>query len=141
MTKTPDQYRRAELGKIHIAKKALGLDRDAYEDVLWAVCRVRSAADLDSTGRFKLIKHFKSLGWASTGSATRRGGKKPGVTADKTPLMGKLEALLADNKLPWDYADGMSKRMFKTDKVAWLTPHQLHKLVAALQISVNRKKA
>jgi phage gp16-like protein len=43
--------------------------------------------------------------------------------------------------LPWDYADGMSKRMFKTDKVAWLTPHQLHKLVAALQISVNRKKA
>lgn len=135
-SKTPEQYRRAELGKIHIAKKALGLDDDTYRDVLWAVCRVRSAADLDSTGRFKLIKHFESLGWKNT---RRNYGRKPGVTADKTPLMNKLEALLADNKLPWGYADGMAKRMFKVDKVGWLKPDQLHKLVAALQISINRK--
>jgi phage gp16-like protein len=138
--KTPEQYRRAELGKIHIAKKALGLDDDCYRDVLWTVCRVRSAADLDSTGRFKLIKHFESLGWKQTGNR-RRWGNKPAVTADKTALMGKLEALLADNKLPWAYADGMSKRMFKVDKVAWIKPDQLRRLVSALQISVNRKKA
>jgi len=62
-SKTPDDYRRAELGKIHIAKKDLGLDDDTYQDVLWTICRVRSAADLDSQGRFKLIAHFKHLGW------------------------------------------------------------------------------
>ncbi len=136
--KTPAEYRRAELGKIHIAKAALGLDRDTYEDILWAVCRVRSAADLDSTGRFKLMKHFESLGWKNT---RRKFGRKPSATSDKAPLMGKLEALLADNKLPWTYADGMSKRMFRVDKVGWVSQPQLHKLVAALQISVNRKNA
>jgi len=61
--KSSHDYRRAELGKIHIAKKELGLDDDTYRDILWAVCRVRSAADLDSQGRFKLLAHFNYLGW------------------------------------------------------------------------------
>jgi len=61
--RTPADYRRVELGKIHIAKKSLGLDDDTYRDVLWAVCRVRSSADLDSQGRFKILAHFRSLGW------------------------------------------------------------------------------
>jgi len=70
-SKSPADYRRSELGKIHIAKAALGLDRDTYEDILWTICRVRSSADLDSTGRFKLLKHFKSLGWSPSSSKKR----------------------------------------------------------------------
>jgi len=62
-SKSPSDYRRSELGKIHIAKAALGLDDDTYRDVLWTIGRVRSAADLDSQGRFKLLAHFRSLGW------------------------------------------------------------------------------
>jgi len=58
--------RNAELGKIHIAVKDLCLDRDTYEDILWTVARVRSAADLDSQGRFKLLAHFRALGWKAT---------------------------------------------------------------------------
>jgi len=135
--KTPTQFRNDELAKIHIAKKALGLDDDTYRDILMNVCHVDSSAKLDSKGRFKLIKHFESLSWKN---ASRRWGKKPSVTEDKTALMGKLEALLADNRLPWSYAYGMAKRMFKVDQVAWLKPQQLHSLVAALQISANRKK-
>ena len=65
--RTAEDHRRAELAKIHMAAKALGLDRDTYEDVLWTICRVRSAADLDSQGRFqgrfKMLAHFRSLGW------------------------------------------------------------------------------
>jgi len=62
-SKSPSDYRRSELAKIHVAKKALGLDDDTYRDVLWTICTVRSSADLDSHGRFKLIAHFKALGW------------------------------------------------------------------------------
>lgn len=64
--RTADDYRRSELAKIHIAKKDLGLDRDTYEDILWTICRVKSSANLDSQGRFKLLKHFRSLGWKSS---------------------------------------------------------------------------
>ena len=134
--RTAADFRRAELARIHLAKKDLCLDDDTYRDILWTICRVRSAADLDSTGRFKVINHFKSLGWRPT----RKSRRKPRVTGDKTALMNKLEALLADNKLPWAYADGMARRMFRSDRVAWLNADQLHKLVAALQISANRKK-
>lgn len=48
--------------------------------------------------------------------------------------MGKIEALLADNKLPWAYADGIAKQMFKVDKVDWLEREQLRKVVAALVV-------
>lgn len=71
--------RRAELAKIHIAKKELGLDEDTYRDILWAVCRARSAAELDRAGRARLLNHFRYLGWTpgisrakSSGSAKDR---------------------------------------------------------------------
>lgn len=56
---------------IHIAKKQLGLDDDTYRDVLWCVCRAKSAADLDAHGRAMLLRHFRSLGWAPR-SKTKR---------------------------------------------------------------------
>jgi len=133
--KTPVEYRKSELAKIHIAKKALALDDDTYRDILKHVCKVDSASKLDSQGRFKLLKHFESLGWKKT---RPKYGRKPRVNGDKTALMGKLEALLADGRLPWSYADSMAKRMFKVDQVAWLDALKLHKLVAALQIQANR---
>jgi len=42
--------RRAQLAKIHIAKKELGLDDETYRSMLWTIARVRSASDLDSHG-------------------------------------------------------------------------------------------
>jgi phage gp16-like protein len=56
--KTANDYRRSELAKIHIAKAQLGLDDDTYHDILWTLSRVKSSADLDSQGRFKLLAHF-----------------------------------------------------------------------------------
>ena len=32
------------------------------------------------------------------------------------------------------------KKMFKVDRVEWLSDGNMHKLVAALQISANRRK-
>jgi len=63
---SPAAYRRRELGRIHVAKKSLGLDDDCYRDILERICNVKSAAELDSQGRFKLLKHFESLGWKPT---------------------------------------------------------------------------
>ncbi len=48
---------------IHIAIQQLGIEEDDYRAILWTVCRAKSAADLDSFGRAKLLQHFRSLGW------------------------------------------------------------------------------
>ncbi len=55
--------------------------------------------------------------------------------------MGKIEALLVDNNLPWAYADGIAKQMFKVEKVDWLERGQLRKVVAALAVHSSNTTA
>lgn len=56
--------RQTDLAQIHIAKKALGLEDDAYRNILRTVARVSSSADLDDAGRRRVLEHFKKCGWA-----------------------------------------------------------------------------
>lgn len=67
MVESP-QARRAELAQIHIAISEMGWDDDHYRHVLFAKTGVRSAGELDGTGRKRFIEHLKACGWS--------GGKK-----------------------------------------------------------------
>lgn len=60
--RSADDLRRAEIAQIKIGAKQLGLEDDAYRDMLFALARVRSAADLDWTGRKRVIEHLKACG-------------------------------------------------------------------------------
>jgi phage gp16-like protein len=60
---TADKIREREIKLIHVAKRELGLDDDTYRDMLFAVARVRSAKDLDWTGRKKVLDHLKASGF------------------------------------------------------------------------------
>lgn len=55
--------RRRELAMIHVAKAQLAMADDTNRDLLWTMGRVRSSADLDWTGRKRLIEHLKACGW------------------------------------------------------------------------------
>lgn len=55
--------RQADLAKIHIAKKELGMDEAAYRAMLRNVAGVDSAARLDESGRDRIIDHLKRLGF------------------------------------------------------------------------------
>jgi phage gp16-like protein len=117
--------RRNELAQIHIAKVALGLDDDTYRQVLWAVARVKSSAELDWTGRKNLLDHFKAKGWKKT-------NPRPDVAKAKSLLVSKIYALLADMKLPNGYAEGIAKQMYRREKLQWCTTTELHAIVVAL---------
>ena len=56
------ERRNKELGKIHMGKKQLKMDRQTYEDMLWQQGHVHSSADLDESGRHKVIKHLEKCG-------------------------------------------------------------------------------
>lgn len=133
--------RNAELAKIHIAKKALALDDDAYRQILWTVARVRSARDLDHAGRQRLLEHFKACGWRPTRRARRH---HPGAphnieSEDRGPQMRKIEALLADAGRPWSYADAIAKRMFHVDQLTFCDSRQLRAVIAALSRDQQRR--
>lgn len=145
MKSAPDARTR-ELAAIHVAKKQLGMDEDAYRDLLFALTRKRSAGELDQAERRRVLDHFRKLGITRpvTGrnaapSRSTDHGKKPAVPAERQPLVDKLEALLAADGKPWNYVRAMAKRMYGVEQLEWARADQLRGLVAALEYSRRRK--
>jgi phage gp16-like protein len=129
--------RNLQLSKIHIAKKDLGLDDETYRALLARVAGVRSAKDLNSRQIGHVLAEFARLGWQST-TKQKVARNTPKPAEDRKKLMSKVEAFLTEAKRSWAYADGMALRMFKVERVEWLDPEQLHKMVAALTYDARR---
>ncbi|WP_124339807.1 gp16 family protein [Pseudomonas chlororaphis] len=129
--------RNLDLSKIHIAKKDLGLDDDTYRALLVRVAGVRSAKDLAPKQIGQVLAEFTRLGWQPS-KVKAKGRKAPAPAPDRAKLIAKVEAFLAEAQRPWEYADGMAKRMFKVERAEWLDPAQLHKMVAALTYDARR---
>lgn len=143
----PKDARNSELAKIHIAAAQLGMvtsDKDpssAYRAMLWAIGRVHSAKDLDSAGRARVLDHLKNLGFKPARGKPHPGQPHNAGSQERGGQLGKVEAMLAEAKRPWAYADGMAKRMFNVERVAWCNPEQLQKLIAALTYDQKRRAA
>lgn len=63
LSKNADQLRRAEIAQIHIAKKELALEDDAYRALLLQVTGKESSKDLTWQERKALLDHFKKVGF------------------------------------------------------------------------------
>ena len=124
----PKPLRQRQLARIHLLKKELGLDRDAYENVLWVHGRVTSSKDLDSHGRLKVIRQMESR---LPQRQRYRGRPHNADTAGREELR-KIEALLTDAGQPWAYAEGIAQRMFGKNKIAFLDPRERGAVIAAL---------
>lgn len=126
--------RRSQLAQIHIARKDLGLEEDTYRAMLMDVAGVTSSADLTAKGRRDVLARFESKGWKN------KKHRAPEVTAEKAPYIRKIGALLADMKLPWSYANGIAKQMFKKQRVQWCEAEQLRAVVAALSKEQTKRR-
>ena len=150
-----------ELAHIHIAKEELGLDNDTYRARLMQLSGVSSSKDLTATGRAKVLEHLKQAGFKGKKTYTQR----PHSADNKAQIL-KIEALLADMQLPWDYLmarqqgkDGshrfptdcdtyaipgsrktlsMVERLTGKKRLEWCTKAELSKVIAAL--AIHQKK-
>ena len=149
-----DGQRKRELAAIHVAKAQLGLDDETYRLMLWTVARARSAADLDHAGRRAVIEHLRKRGFTRPAGLQNSGaevqksvapardhGKKPAVPADRQALVNKIEALLAELALPWNYVRAIARKRFGMDQLEWASADQLRRLVAMLEYHRRRKGA
>jgi len=151
--------RSAELAKIHIWAKQIGLADDAYREMLEAVAGARSAADLDAAGRRAVLGHLRSCGAKAPAANPARVGTGPkskianpkskipypgrpknmdGEVEGKAAYLKKIEAYLAEAGRPWKYVDSMARRMFGVDAVSWLNEDQLRRLMLALKYDAKR---
>jgi len=132
---TAASRRTRDLAAIHVSVKKLGMDRCTYEAMLMRTCGVRSSADLDVNGRAKVLAELRRLGAPHD---PKRG--RP-ANANNEPMICKIEALLAELKAPWAYADKIAQQMFGIAFVAWLRkPAQLRALIAALDARLKKKQ-
>ena len=109
---------------IHIAKAQTGMSEVEYRDLLGSV-GATSSTELTPAGFKQVMKHFEEMGFKQ-----KKKGRKP--QASKALLTGKVKALCVAMDLTMQYANGIAKRMFSIDQVAWCNADQLRKLVAAL---------
>lgn len=136
--------RSANLAKIHIAKKQLGLDEDTYRAMLLQHGGASSSKDLTSAGAAKVLAHLKRCGFKST-TAAKAGRSRPNVGVDRKAQLRKVEALLADAGRPWAYADALVKKLFanttKVERIDFCDNIHLGKVIAALVIDARRRDA
>lgn len=132
MPAAPAARRRAELARIHLGRKALGLDEDAYRGLLRDAAGVGSAADLDQRGRSRVLDRLRADG--------AFGRRSPETGPERAPLIRKIHALLGDR--PVAYAEAILRRQMgetAPDRLEWAKPEDLRKVVAALNYDRIRK--
>lgn len=110
------------------------IDDDTAHDIIEGLVGVRSRGDLTEQQQRTVLDFFNG----------KRGGY-PGKPhnmdcPERGPQLRKIEALLADNRLSWAYADGIARRMFKIARVAFCAPDQLGKIIAALSYMAQKRK-
>jgi phage gp16-like protein len=132
----------AELAKIHIAAKELGLADEEYRSLLWVRYKKNSAKDLSKKQTWDLVSHFQRLGWKPRyrrkAQGTRRKGKD--LTQATDPQSRKIRALwITMHKAglvhdPSEAALGaFVKRMAKVDRLAWAKDNQKARIIEALK--------
>lgn len=135
--------RRAMLAAIHAELKKLPIDEETYRDLVERVSAehgqaVRSAGDCTPRQLEAVLDELRRLAGAPARGA-HTGRQWPGRPAGElSPLLSKIEALLADADRPWAYATAVAKRICKVDRLEWCSDEQLGKVVAALQINADR---
>ncbi|MDT8428513.1 MAG: regulatory protein GemA [Pseudomonadales bacterium] len=145
MKQTKSDPRRAELARIHMGATALGMDTSdpdpgsAYRSMLFTLARVSSARDLDAGGRRAVLEHLRAMGW----SGGKRRGSYPGRphNINSEPMLQKIEAILAELKAPWSYADGIARRQCGIARAAWLrTTEDLRAVLMALLAEQQKRQ-
>lgn len=136
--------RRRELAQIHIAVAELRMDDDSYRQLLHQVGKVDSSADLDASGRSKLLHRLRQLGWKPKTRSKPR--QKQKVTA-RQPQDRKIRALwldLADRGVVRDRSEVALARYVKRqtgiERLEWLDDRQASKVIEALKLWVKRVK-
>ena len=155
MIKT-DKIKLAELAKIHIAKKALGLDDDTYRALLRKIIDLNpahitalgktkafegviSAKYLTVKGRTAVLEHLKAAGFTGKAAYPGRPHNTDSSTAGTAAQLRKIEALLADAGRPWAYATAMATRMYKKSKLEFCNSQELAGLITGLTKNATRE--
>ena len=131
-----------DLAAIHAEANKRGVDEDTRRAMIRRISagRTGSSADLTAMERGQLLREL--------GGRTRpsRAGRGPGqADLDRRAMLSKVEALLADQRLPWGYAESILRRQRGildqriACPMAQSTDNELRGVIAALARRAKRQ--
>ena len=131
---------KANLAKIHIAKKELGLSDEAYRDILGLHFQVQSARKLTDRQATVLLHRFQDQGWKPKGS--KKKSTSPKYTNGQMRKVVAIWITMYQNGLVRSGSDqsmqAYVKRMTGVDNLKWCLAADLNKLIEALKKYCSR---
>jgi phage gp16-like protein len=139
----PAKMRQAELAKIHLAKKQLGLDDDTYRAIIERITKGRtdSSGEMTAAERGALLDEFARKGFQVAPPRGRADdwidvGSGPGALHLKKLLacayeLERIGAVRSGSTKRW--IGRFAKKITGVDSVKWLTAEQANKVIEALK--------
>lgn len=142
-TRSDRPARNGDLAAIHMAKAKLRLTDDEYRDLMATVCHgVRSAAELDFTGRRRFLAHLQRCLQGQQGAEAGRTVAQPLTPAQRR--MWSLWMQLADAGLVQQRTmaalQAFAQRQTGVDRLVWLKPKQEDLVIESLKLWLKRRE-
>lgn len=131
---------------IHASCRKLGMDEETRRSMLFNVTGKRSTTELTLTDCDKVLDHLFDKG-APRPTKKKAVGVYPGTpnNIDRKPMLDKIEAQLADMKLPWSYAVAIAKRQTPVtvgvciERLEWVPNKGLSAVISALEVEQKKR--
>jgi len=106
---------KGRIAMLHVAKNQIGMTDPEYYAMLGRF-GVKHSNELTLDQWPEVERHLKKCGFVKKKSTRKRtkNNLKP-FPKGKKQTLEKIEAILADLKLPWKYADGIAQKMFQRE--------------------------
>ena len=139
---------RRERQRIGIARRQLGIPDDSHAARVYRLTHGRTTSTRDCTAaeRRAILAEYRDLGFRVKPPA--KAGRAPTPeTLDRHAMLGKIQALLADQGLPWSYAEAILRRQRGIAErtvscpVDLVTAIEARGLIAALHNRQRRQEA
>jgi phage gp16-like protein len=141
-----ESKRKGDLAAIHAQAKKMQIDEDTRGAMIRRLSKGRTASSGDLTAPERAAV-LKAIGGGRR-PPPKRAGRAPAAPAlDRRAMLTKVEALLADSKLPWAYAEAILRNQRGiADKaiacpIAQTTDQELRGVIAALDRRAKREAA
>jgi phage gp16-like protein len=134
--------RRSMEGKVHVAKKEMGLDEDTYRGMMMNVTGKASLTQLSDAEVEKLIEDFKTKGWQAKPKSGAAGGvaKRADhpVARKARALWISLYQLGAIENHSEQALEAFAARQLKCDRLQWTRQDHADGLIEAL-VAIARR--
>jgi phage gp16-like protein len=130
-----DRFRLTRL--VHVARRELGMDEDAWRQLLRDQFKVESSKALSILGLENLLAHLKKCGF-KVQPAKKLPAPHKGLALTKQDIEAKIACQLKALGKPWQYAHGVARRIFpEVSAFEFLTVEQLGQVSSALERTIR----